>query len=71
MAKKEVKSTQYRAEEMDLAASQAVYGLQLSKDKAIRFILRRVKGSDVRQARKALHYVCTSYKTNEPDYGFK
>lgn len=50
------------------AANEAVFGLQLSKDKAIRFILRNVKNSNVKQARKALEYACTSYKNEEPLY---
>ena len=51
------------------AANEAVFGLQLSKDKAIRFILRNVKDSNVKQARKALEYICTSYNYDEsPNY---
>ena len=59
-----------KTEHLEDAATEAVYGLQLGKDKAIRFILRKVKGSNVKQARKALLYVCTSYKAEEPDYEF-
>lgn len=59
---------QFRAQELKDAATEAVFGLQLSKDKAIRFILRNVKGSNVKQARKALEFACTSYKMEEPDY---
>jgi hypothetical protein len=59
-----------KTEALENAATEAVYGLQLGKDKAIRFILRNVKGANVKQARKALLYVCTSYKADEPDYEF-
>jgi len=59
-----------QAKELKDAATEAVFGLQLSKDKAIRFILRNVKGSNVKQARKALEFACTSYKMEEPDYNF-
>jgi len=59
-----------KTEQLEDVATEAVYGLQLGKDKAIRFILRKVKGSNVKQARKALLYVCTSYKADEPDYEF-
>ena len=59
---------QFRAQELKDAATEAVFGLQLSKDKAIRFILRNVKGSNVKQARKALEFACTSYKMEEPNY---
>ena len=60
-----------KTEALENAATEAVYGLQLGKDKAIRFILRNVKGANVKQARKALLYVCTSYKADEPDYEFE
>ena len=59
-----------KTEALENAATEAVYGLQLGKDKAIRFILRNVNGANVKQARKALLYVCTSYKADEPDYEF-
>lgn len=56
-------------ENLNEAANEAVFGLQLSKDKAIRFILRNVKNSNVKQARKALEYICTSYNYDEsPNY---
>lgn len=61
---------QFQSQELKDAATEAVFGLQLSKDKAIRFILRNVKGSNVKQARKALEFACTSYKMEEPDYNF-
>jgi hypothetical protein len=61
---------QLQAKELKDAATEAVFGLQLSKDKAIRFILRNVKGANVKQARKALEFACTSYKMEEPDYNF-
>lgn len=61
---------EYKTEALENAATEAVYGLQLGKDKAIRFILRNVNGANVKQARKALLYVCTSYKADEPDYEF-
>jgi len=64
------KQREARIEQIENAATEAVYSLQLGKDKAIRFILRNVKGSNVKQARKALLYVCTSYKAQEPDYEF-
>ena len=57
-----------KTEQLEDAATEAVYGLQLGKDKAIRFILKKVKGANVKQARKALLYVCISYKATEPDY---
>ena len=56
------------AKELYDAATEAVFGLQLSKDKAIRFILRNVKNSNVKQARKALEFACTSDKNEEPMY---
>ena len=59
-----------RTEELEDSATKAVYELQLGKDKAIRFILKNVKGSNVKQARKALQFECTSYKADGPDYEF-
>jgi len=56
--------------ELEDSATKAVYELQLGKDKAIRFILKNVKGANVKQARKALQFVCTSYNADEPDYEF-
>ena len=65
----EAVGNKFKAQELKDAATEAVFGLQLSKDQAIRFILRNGKGSTIKQARKALEFSCTSYKNTEPDYG--
>ena len=70
MSKLTEEQVNQKTEELEDMATKAVYELQLGKDKAIRYILKNVKGSNVKQARKALLYVCTSYKANEPDYEF-
>tara|TARA_B110001454_G_C12427558_1_gene312116 strand:+ start:306 stop:521 length:216 start_codon:yes stop_codon:yes gene_type:complete len=70
MSKLTPEQVAHKTEVLEDSATKAVYELQLGKDKAIRFILKNVKGSNVKQARKALTFVCTSYKADEPDYEF-
>ena len=61
----EAVGNKFKAQELKDAATEAVFGLQLGKDQAIRFILRNVKGANVKQARKAL--VVVLYKSYKAD----
>lgn len=53
------------SQDVEYAANEAVFGMQLNMDQAVKFVMRNAN-TDKRTARQALERVMTQYKMSEP-----